>query len=420
MSDSPAPNRGPVVVAAAIGINLILGSLYAWGVIAKTLIKSSHWENADAALPFTVSTATFAFTMIFAGRAQDKAGPKIVASVGGVVFALGLFLSAYATTPLAMALSYGILGGIGIGICYSATMPPSVKWFPPARKGLITGLVVAGVGLAAVYASPLLAFLLGQFGLSNTFLIMGAGALVLIPIFAQLLQNPPPGYVPAQTPAAPGAPAKAAAPRREADWQEMLKTGRFYCLWLMLTLSAAAGLMMIAHVGIIAQEQAKWAWGFVPIGILAIFNTLGRIAAGYGSDKIGRAPTMILVFVLQAINMFCFAQYTTPNLLIFGAAATGLCYGTVFTLMPAALVDYYGVRNLGVNYGLLFTAFGMAGVVGPYAAGKIHDANHSYNLAYNVSGTLLLVAAALAIGLALRAPKREEPAPLPPAKAPAA
>lgn len=399
----PAANRGWLVLSAAVGINLILGSLYAWGVIAKVLADPKgpwHWNKTDAALPFTVSTAAFALTMIFAGRAQDKIGPRRVAMLGGAMFGLGLFLSAFAATPLLMMVTYGLAGGIGIGLCYSATTPPVIKWFPPGKKGVITGIVVSGVGLAAVYVSPLTQFLLEKTGVSHTFMILGVGAIVLILLFTRLLANPPAGYVAAAslTPTGAAAPARpTAVPRVDLDWHDMLRQRRFYLLWAMFVLAASAGLMIIAHVAIIAKEQAGWKWGFVPIATLAIFNTLGRVASGFLSDRFGRPRTMVLAFLLQALNMCLFSHYTTPGLVVFGAAFAGLCYGTIFTLMPAATADFYGVRNLGVNYGLLFTAFGIAGITGPLLGGRMRDLCGTYGPSYAISACMLLLAAILAM-----------------------
>jgi len=186
----------------------------------------------------------------------------------------------------------------------------------------------------------------------------------------------------------------------------MVRTAEFYRLWSMFALTASAGLMIIAHVAIIAREQARWEWGFVPVALLAIFNTLGRILSGYISDRIGRRETMLLAFVLQAVNMLAFAFYTTPGLLVFGSAFTGLCYGTIFTLMPAATADSYGVKNLGVNYGLVFTAFGVAGILGPILGGRIRDLSGSYAASYVISAVMLLIGA----GLAFRK-RRVEPEP---------
>jgi len=401
---STSNTRGWIVTLAGLGINLVLGALYAWGVMGKALVVQWKWTKADAGLPFAASTAAFAVMMIFAGRMQDKLGPRRVAMVGGVLFGLGLAASSLATTPLQMALTFGLLGGIGIGLGYSATTPSAIKWFPPARKGLITGLVVSGVGLAAVYMGPLTQYLIATTSIEKTFLILGIGATVVICLLSQLLNNPPVGFKPTTTvPAAGTKPAVVA--RREYDWPDMLKTPQFYLLWCIYVLAAAAGLMLISNVAIIAKEQAAWEAGFVAVMTLAAFNTLGRVVSGFVSDRIGRTNTMVLAFVLQAVNIFIFAHYNTPALLVLGTAFTGFCYGTIFTLMPAATADFYGVKNLGVNYGFVFTGFGIAGVLGSRYAGMVRDLFGSYTIAYKICAAMLLVAAALAY--CTRAPAKE-------------
>ena len=407
-------NKGWTVVIAGLTINLILGVLYAWGVILKALVSDWHWTRTDATLPMSVATVCFAGMMVFAGRCQDKYGPRLVATAGGVMLGLGLLASGLVHSPTAMMLTFGVGAGLGIGLGYSATTPPAIKWFPPARKGVITGIVVSGVGLAAVYIAPLTQYLLSITTISMTFVWLGAGTLLLVPLLAQLLRNPP------EQPAAAASTTKAAAaPRRESDWQEMLGTGSFYQLWCMMVLSASAGLMIIAQVAVIAKEQAKWSWGFVPIATLAIFNTLGRLLSGVLSDKIGRTRTMTLAFLLQAVNMLAFSHYDSPSLVVFGSAFTGLCYGTIFTLMPAATADFYGLRNLGVNYGLVFTAFGVAGVVGPMLGARIRDHFGSYLYAYEISAGMLVLGALMAMwtkppvpqAAAVAAPAGVSPAP---------
>jgi OFA family oxalate/formate antiporter-like MFS transporter len=393
-------SRAWVVAGAAIGINLVLGSLYAWGVMAKALVVQWHWTKTQAALPFAVCTLAFSLMMIFAGRAQDRIGPRKVVALGGVIYGLGLAASAWAKTPAWMMLSFGILGGFGLGLGYSATTPPVIKWFPPARKGFITGLVVSGIGLAAVYISPLSQFLVEKVGIATTFRILGGGAFVIMILLSLLLVDPPAGFQ--ASPASQG-PAAAPAARRDTDWQEMLRTPQFYLLWAIFILSASAGLMLISNVAIIAQEQAGWKAGFVPVMLLAIFNSLGRVASGYISDRIGRTRTMLLVFLIQAINMALFAQYGSVPLIITGSALTGFCYGAIYTLMPAATADFYGVKNLGVNYGLLFTAFGVAGSLGSVLGGRVRDLFGSYAIAYWACAAMLLVAAGLA--LLIRAPR---------------
>jgi OFA family oxalate/formate antiporter-like MFS transporter len=389
---SPA-NQGWIVVLAGLTINLILGVLYAWGVIAKALGGPGwNWTKTQATLPFTVATVCFAGMMVFAGRCQDKFGPRLVATAGGILLGFGLIASALVRSPIAMMLTFGIGAGLGIGVGYSATTPPAIKWFPPARKGLITGIVVSGVGLAAVYISPLSQYLLGITTIPWTFAWLGIGTLVLVPLLAQLLRNPP---------QEPGAPASASKTpdvlRGESGWREMLRTVQFYQLWLLMVLCASAGLMIITQVAVIAKDQADWKLGYLPIATLAIFNTFGRLLAGVLSDKIGRTRTMVIAFLLQAANMLAFSHYNTPELVVFGAGFTGLCYGTIFTLMPATTADFYGLRNLGVNYGLVFTAFGVAGVVGPLLGAKIRDHFGSYQYAFFISAGMLVLGALLAM-----------------------
>jgi OFA family oxalate/formate antiporter-like MFS transporter len=177
-------------------------------------------------------------------------------------------------------------------------------------------------------------------------------------------------------------------------------------------LSASAGLLIIGNITLIAQDQVpKWDKAFLLVMVVAIFNTCGRFLSGFVSDRIGRTNTMVLAFVLQAINMFVFVQYRSPALLLFGSAFTGLCYGTIFTLFPAATADFYGVRHLGVNYGSLFTAFGVAGVTGSVLGGRVRDLFGSYTYAFITCGVMLLVGAVLAF--LLRAPKLE-PVPVAP------
>ncbi len=415
----PWGGAGWVVVLAGLGVNLVLGVLYAWTMMGRALltlypnvdakhIDPRNWTQTEATAPFAVGTAAFAITMIFAGRVQDKIGPKWVAVLGGVMLGLGMLASGWVRTPLLMMVTFGVLGGMGIGLGYAATTPSAIKWFPPVKKGLVTGIVVAGVGLAAVYMAPLTDYMLRALagkdpwlGISRTFMILGAGTIVVVCGLALLLRNPPAGYVAG---GGGGSRKAGAAVRADRNWPEMLRSGSFYLLWLMYVLAAAPGLMLIANARDIAAAQAPgWRAGFVLVMTLAVFNTLGRVGGGYVSDQIGRTYTMVLFFALQAVNMFCFAQYQGSNWLIFGAAATGLCYGTIFTLMPAATADFYGVKNLGVNYGILFTAFGVAGVLGSMLGGRVRDLTQTYGVAYlTVAGALVLAAL---LALATRAPQ---------------
>ena len=404
--------RGWIVTFAGLGINLALGVLYSWSVIAKVLSKpvADHgwgWTAGQASLPYAIGVGVFALSMVFAGRAQDKFGPRIVATIGGALCGLGLIMASFGTPSnnLPILLGFGLMTGLGMGLGYAAATPAAVKWFPPARKGLITGLVVAGFGLASVYIAPLTKALIASSGVPGAFRFLGIGFLVFTVAMAQLLVNPPADYVPAGSiPAlAPGAEATAAV-RREYDWREMVRTPQFALLWLMYACSAFAGLMIIGHMAkIAALQMAGLDLGFLLVATLAVGNALGRVVAGIVSDKIGGTRTMFIVFVAQAALMGILAFSDSAAMLIPVAAAVGFCYGSNLSLFPSTTAGYFGTKHLGVNYGLVFTAWGVGGVFGSMTAGSIVDSTGSYGVAYAIAAGLCVLAATLTF--ATRPPK---------------
>jgi OFA family oxalate/formate antiporter-like MFS transporter len=294
-----------------------------------------------------------------------------------------------------MTLTYGIVAAVGNSFCYATTMPSGVKWFPPEKKGLVTGIIVGCVGLAAAYVSPIANWLVAGHGIAGTFLVLGVAILIIDSSLAQCLRVP-------STPDAAGPDGAGAAADtipKEYEWQEMIRTPQFYKLWLIYVCTASAGLMVIGHIASIAKTQAGWENGFYLVMVLAFFNTAGRLGAGYFSDRYGRIVIMAAVILLQAVNMLLFNAYATPPTLALGTAVAGLCYGASFALFPLATGDFYGLRNLGVNYGLMFTAWGVAGVFGPLMGGWAADATGSYQSAYLVFAALLLIALVLALTL---------------------
>ncbi len=387
--------KGWVVTSAATGINLILGVLYIWSIMGKALVKELGWTSTQASLPYTVCTVSFAIVMVFAGKLQDTKGPRLISTLGGILLGGGLILSSITKDPLMMVLTFGILGGAGIGFCYASTTPPAVKWFPIQKKGLISGIVVSGVGFAAVYISPLTNSLLINNGISKTFLYLGIGAIIILIAFSQLLIDPPAGYSPKTTTSANNQQTSKPESKNEYGWKEMIRTPNFYKLWIMYAFTSSAGLMIIGHIANIAKEQAQWENGYLLVVILAIFNTSGRIIGGLVSDKLGHLNTMRVIFLLQAVNMALFSQFSSYGSLALGVSIAGLCYGALFSVFPVATAESYGIKNLGVNYGLVFTAWGFGGVIGPMLAARILDSTGSYNTSYIVSAVLLVIAGAL-------------------------
>jgi MFS transporter, OFA family, oxalate/formate antiporter len=392
--------RGWVVVLAGTGLNLALGILYAWSVFSKQLVEpvargGFGWTKTQATLPYTIAIACFALMMVPAGRLQDRLGPRVVASLGGILTGLGLVVASFAApSSIVPALAgFGVLAGTGFGLGYAAATPAAVKWFPPEKKGLITGIVVGGFGIAPVYIAPLSKHLLATYGVAASFRILGIAFLVVATAFAQLIRNPEHAAKPA---AAGGA---AATPRPEKTWREMIRSSSFYLLWVQYACAATAGLMIIGHMARIVSVQSgdKIQVGFVFVALLAAFNAGGRVVAGVISDYIGRVVTIGIVCILQATMMFFFPSFTTVGAFVVGAAVVGFSYGACLSLFPATTADRWGTKNMGLNYGVMFTAWGVGGVVGPTLAGRIADRTGSYASAYEIAGMLLMFAFVLAM-----------------------
>ncbi len=390
-------NRGWIVTFAGTGINLALGVLYAWSVVSKQITREWGWNETQAALPYSVAIIVFAIMMVPAGRMQDKYGPRLVATLGGILCGIGFIIASLGQSITGIVIGFGILAGAGIGCGYASATPPAVKWFPPARTGLIAGLVVAGFGLASVYIAPLANHLLSAFGIQSTFLILGIAFLIAVVILSQLLKNPPAGYKPAGNPA----PAKAgSAPKpptvaADYEWTEMIRTPQFFLLWIMFVFGAGAGLMIIGKLAKIVDLQAGIKAGFIFVALLAVGNAAGRIIAGVLSDKIGRTWTMFAVFVFQAVLMFLLRGLDAYGTLFLASVLIGFNYGANLSVFPSATKDYFGLKNFGVNYGFVFTAWGVGGILGPMLSGLIFDSDKNFNNAYLIAAVCLLVAAGL-------------------------
>ncbi|MBS3908818.1 MAG: OFA family MFS transporter [Actinobacteria bacterium] len=415
--------RGWIVTFSGTAINLALGVLYSWSIIAKSMKMPVSdggwgWTATQTQLPYAVACGVFAIMMVFAGRAQDKFGPRIVASIGGVLTGLGLMVASLASSNNVFfaVLGFGVMAGAGIGLGYASATPPAIKWFPPAKKGLISGLVVAGFGLASVYIAPLTTILIEGNGINQTFLLLGGAFLVISVVFAQFLKNPPAGYVPIEKQSKKKAAATTPPPKKyDYDWHEMIKTRQFYLLWIMFALGSAAGLLTIGSLATIVSSKIAGAstdaavlaeaakWSSLIVAILAIANAGGRVIAGFFSDLIGRVRTMRLVFFYQAVCMLVFPELGTVTFLVLGSIFVGFNYGALLALFPSTTGDYFGTKNLGVNYGLIFTAWGFGGVFGPVMAGMIRDATGSFSPAFQISAALCLVAAL--VSFITKAPK---------------
>lgn len=411
MSEEKLGNRNLVVLGAII-VQLCLGSIYAWSIFQKALYKTIadgglyEWDKLWSNLPFAAGLASFALFMIFAGRWQDRVGPRKVATVGGILLGIGVVLSGLVdvlgfsanivTGTVYLVITYGIIGGAGIGFAYVCPIAALVKWFPD-KKGLMTGVAVAGFGGGALIFNYIEQYLIGVYSglIGFPLLILGVIYLVFVVIGSQMLVNPPAGWRPEGfTP-----------PPTTADGSgtglmpgQMVRTSDFWVLWLMFVFAATAGLMTLGNVVSAAGELDSLVvtleLGALIAGIMSIFNAAGRIVWGRVSDSIGRNSTFILMFFVLAIAMFAFAFVPTGTswiIVTIIASVIGFCFGGNFALFPSATADYFGSEHVGKNYGVVFTAYGIAGILGALVAGTF-GAIAGYSLAFLITGILAIVA----------------------------
>lgn len=411
ISQSHSNSRGWIVTFSGTGINLALGILYAWSLTKGAIEKEFGWKGTQLNDPYALCCLVFAFAMILAGRCQDRFGPRLTASIGGLLVGAGFLLCSTTQSYGVWLLGFGVLAGIGIGFGYSSATPPALKWFPPSKTGLIAGLVVAGFGLAPVYLAPTSQYLLGTFHVQKTMMILGIAFTVIVCCLAQMLVNPPPGHVAGPQPA-PGAAAKAAA--ASATPREILCQPTFWLLWVIYFIGAGAGLMVIGSVSGMAKKSMGADWAFVAVAVMAIGNAGGRILAGTLSDRIGRRWTLCLVLLLQAMLMFIAIPVTESKgmpgfVIVLMAALIGANYGANLALFPSYTKDLWGLKSFGMNYGVLFTAWGVGGLVLPRVQQTLTASSHSYTSSFITAGVLLLVGTALTFRIKPPPPKTAVP-----------
>lgn len=424
---SDIKNRGWSVTLAGLGINLALGILYTWSIF-KLEIKESilagdgrfNWDLSSLNDPYAVCCLVFAFTMIVAGRLQDKFSPMLTTLIGGILTGLGLIVISQSGSLAAWIIGFGLMTGMGLGFAYASATPPAIKWFPPHKTGMIAGIVVAGFGLASVYIAPLANFLISEFNLNQTMMIFGISFFLVVCFLSLFLVNPPRGYVPEN-----GNENKNAVkvnPMNDNDKSsvQMIKTRIFYKLWFMYFVGSGAGLFIIGGVAALAKQSlGEMAW--LVVALLAVGNAGGRVIAGILSDKIGRPLTLAIMMTFQALVIFSLIFISKDSAFIVVTAATfiGFNYGTNLSLFPSLTKDYFGLKNFGSNYGIIFTAWGVGGFIFPRMAQMIVAATGTLVTAYTVTSILLLLSAAIAVYGIVPAVKDDKAKSVIPAKAPA-
>jgi MFS transporter, OFA family, oxalate/formate antiporter len=380
-------------VVGGMSMNLALGSLYAWSVFVAPLEKAFGWKRAQTSTVFTIAVVVFALTFIVAGRLQDKLGPFKISLVGAVLVSLGFFVCAYADSITKFFIFFGVLGGLGNGFGYATPIPVMSKWFPD-KRGLAVGLAVAGYGGGSAIFGPLAAsYLIPHFGWRATFEVLGVIFFVMTVFGAFLLKNPPVGYKPPGW--TPAAASKVAASAYEFTPGEVLRTPTFYLMWVAYAFGCAAGLMVISQLVPFAKSVGIPSTTLAAFGLVvgAAGNAMGRIFSGWMSDHLGRINVLRLMIGISMVAM--------PILYHVGGNVLALfvmlfivywCYGTQLSVNASTAADFWGTKNVGINYGLLFTAWGVAGLLGGRIGGLLYDKYHNYQMAFYTAAGLAAIA----------------------------
>ncbi len=397
-------------IIGGISLNLALGSLYAWSVFVLPLEREFGWNRAQTSWVFTIAIVAFAATFIAAGKLQDAKGPRICAFLGAVLVGGGFALASLTTSLTFLYLAFGLIVGIGNGFGYSAPTPVASKWFPD-KRGLAIGLMVGGYGAGSAIIGPLATQMILDYGWRSTFQVLGAAFFVMGMIGTVLLKNPPADF------RAPAGGTAAAKKITVNLWtSEMLRTPTFYALWVAYCLGTTAGLMVISQlvpfarsVGLTAGEAA------FAITVGAFGNAGGRILSGWLSDTLGRLTTLKVMIIGSALVMSALALGSTQIGLFYILVAAGYwCYGTQLSVFASTTADFYGTRNLGMNYGALFTAWGVAGMLGPFIGARVYQATGAYQYAFYTAAGLAIIAFG---SLSMARPPISAPATLEPVRA---
>lgn len=408
---SPQINRWSIAVAGVI-IQIALGAVYAWSVFRIPLTKTFGWSISQVTLTFTIAILTLGFAAFAGGLWMRRSGPRIVAIVAGILYGGGVFLASFSGGHLYwLYFSYGILGGAGIGLGYIVPVATLVKWFPD-RRGMITGIAVAGFGAGALITAPIASRLIASVGPLKTFAILGVAYFVAVTVPAFFMKDPPADYRPEGW--MPSAAQQKQRSSKIYTLPEAMRTWQWYALWALLFLNTTAGISIISQAAPMAQEitgvSAAVAAGLV--GIISIANGAGRFLWAWFSDLVGRRWVFLSMFVIQAILFFFLPRIQSFSAFTAMCFVILLCYGGGFGTMPAFAADYFGPDNVGSIYGLMLTAWGFAGLFGPLLIASIRQSTGQYSHAlFVISGVMLCSAV---IPLLVRPPyTRREPVAMP-------
>jgi len=387
-------NRWGIAIAGIL-LQVALGAVYAWSVFRVPLAKQFGWSISEVTLTFTISIFVLGIAAFFGGLWLNRKGPRIVAMTGGLLYGMGVFLASFSDHKLWwLYLSYGVIGGIGLGFSYIVPVAVLVKWFPD-RRGLITGIAVGGFGAGALVTAPVATRLIQSVGVLQTFAYLGVAFLIVTVAAGYFMQNPPEGWTPKGW--APTASQSSQRSGRDYTLREALRTWQWWALWLLLFLNTCAGISVISQESPLFQELARVSavTAASMVGIVSIGNAFGRVFWAWASDSITRRATFAVMFLGQAVLFWFLPSINSATVLTFVSFVILMCYGGGFGTMPAFAADYFGSKNVGPIYGLMLTAWGFASAFGPLLIAYMRQSSGTYR------GALHVIAAVMAVSVVL-------------------
>jgi OFA family oxalate/formate antiporter-like MFS transporter len=383
------------IAAAGVLMQIALGAVYAWSVFRVPLAKQFGWSISEVTLTFTIAIFALGVASFFGGLWLNRKGPRIVAMTGGALYGAGVFLAGFSDRGLWwLYLSYGLIGGIGLGFGYIVPVAVLVKWFPD-RRGLITGIAVGGFGAGALITAPVATRLIQSEGVLKTFEYLGIAYLFVTVFAGYFMQNPPADWKPVGW--NPTATQGGQRSTRDYTLGEALKAWQWWVLWLLLFINTSAGISIISQEAPMFQELARVSalTAASMVGIASIGNAFGRVFWAWLSDLVTRRITFLIMFVVQAILFWFYPDFHSAAVLGTVTFVILMCYGGGFGTMPAFAADYFGPKNVGPIYGLMLTAWGFASAFGPLLTAHMREVSHAY------SGALHVIALVLAVSLVL-------------------
>lgn len=386
-----------LIALSAIAIHLSIGSAYAYSVYKNPIVETLGWKSTQITLAFTLAIAFLGISAAIFGRLVEKKGPRFSAILAAILFSLGQIGSGFAIAIQSLPLfliTYGVVGGIGLGLGYISPVSTLVKWFPD-RRGLATGMAVFGFGAGALIASPIAARLIEGVGISNTFYILGTTYFLLMISGALYIVRPPVGWYPNKIKVI-NQPSNRTIKTdlSQLTANEAIKTKRFWLLWTMIFINISSGIMIISVASPLSQEMVglSVASAASMVGLMGIFNGGGRIGWASISDYLGRPTVFSLFFIIQIIAFMTLPHVTNVILFQMLIFMIMTVYGGGFAALPAFIADMFGTKELGAIHGYLLTAWSAAGVVGPIAVSFFHEATGNYNLTFYFFTVLLVIA----------------------------